>query len=181
MSGAGSAADGAGHAADDGACPSSPGHGERQERRAACLPPKKSSWGAAAGASEASQDVKGVDSTSAEPTAGAHDAGAVDVGKNMLDEISELKRKQKEARDAKLTVGKELRNAERRRKRLKLRAKQLSDEDLLAVMSLRTHEKAQAQRKGNSEEEASVHPDASSTSQASSAGTYSSTTKARRG
>ena len=99
----------------------------------------------------------------------------------MLEEISELKRKQKEAREAKLTVGKELRNAERRRKRLKLRAKQLSDEDLLAVMSLRTHEKAQAQRKGNSEEEASVHPDASSTSQASSAGTYSSSTKARRG
>ena len=97
----------------------------------------------------------------------------------MLDEISELKRKQKEAREAKLTVGKQLRNAERRRKRLKLRAKQLSDEDLLAVMSLRTHEKAQTQRKANSEER-SVHPDASPSSGACSAGTSSSSTKARR-
>ena len=39
-------------------------------------------------------------------------------------------------------MSKELRNAERRRTRLKKRAKQLSDQDLLAVISLRNHEKA---------------------------------------
>ena len=39
-------------------------------------------------------------------------------------------------------VASQLRNAERRRKRLKQRASKLSDQDLLAVMSLRTHEKA---------------------------------------
>ena len=79
----------------------------------------------------------------AEPTAAGGDAAdAVDVGKTMLEEIAQLKKKQKEARDAKLAVGKQLRNAERRRKRLKQRAKQLSDADLLAVISLRNHEKA---------------------------------------
>jgi hypothetical protein len=98
----------------------------------------------------------------------------------MLDEISELKRKQKEARDAKLAVGKELRNAEKRRKRLKLRAKQLSDADLLAVISLRNHEKAKTQRKGDEEEEVPVDPDAGPSSGASPAATCSSTTKARR-
>ena len=98
----------------------------------------------------------------------------------MLDEISDLKRKQKEARDAKLAVGKELRNAQRRQKRLKTRAKQLSDEDLLAVISLRNHEKAKTQRKGNLEEEAPVDPDASPSSGACLAAT-SSTTKARFG
>ena len=181
MSGASSAGDGAAHSADNGAFSPGLGHGEREERDAASLFPKKSSGSAAAGASPASQDVKGVHSTSAEPTAGGHDAGAaVDIGKHMLDEISELKRKQKEARDAKLAVGKELRNAQRRQKRLKTRAKQLSDEDLLAVISLRNHEKAKTQRKGNLEEEAPVDPDASPSSGACPGETYSSTTMARR-
>ena len=62
----------------------------------------------------------------------------------MLDEIAQLKKQQKEAKDAKLDVGKQLRNAERRRKRLKKRASKLSDSDLLAVISLRNHEKAVA-------------------------------------
>ena len=39
-------------------------------------------------------------------------------------------------------MSKNLRNAERRRSRLKKRAKALSDADLLAVISLRNHEKA---------------------------------------
>ena len=65
-----------------------------------------------------------------------------DVGKSMLEEIAQLKKQQKEAKDAKLAVGKQLRNAERRRKRLKKRASKLSDADLLAVISLRNHEKA---------------------------------------
>ena len=100
-------------------------------------------------ASEAAQHVKGGASSAAEPTAsaaeptaggeGATDAG--DIGKILLDEIAKLKKEQKDARDAKKEVSKQLRNAERRRKRLKQRAKQLSDADLLAVISLRNHEK----------------------------------------
>ena len=60
----------------------------------------------------------------------------------MLDEILALKEEQRKARVAKQVVANQLRNAERRRKRLKMRAKQLSDQDLLAVMSLRNAEKA---------------------------------------
>ena len=86
-------------------------------------------------------------SSAAEPTAGGRGATAkVDVGKSMLEEISLLKQQQKEAWVAKKLVQKQLRNAERRRKRLKQRAKQLSDADLLAVISLRNHEKSMNQR-----------------------------------
>ena len=60
--------------------------------------------------------------------------------KNILTEIQALKAEQKLAREAKLKITKELRNAEKRRQRLKKRAKQLSDNDLLAVMTLRSAE-----------------------------------------
>ena len=70
-----------------------------------------------------------------EPTAAATAGGDE---KNILAEIQALKAEQKLAREAKLKITKELRNAEKRRHRLKNRAKQLSDSDLLAVMQLRS-------------------------------------------
>ena len=66
----------------------------------------------------------------------------------MLDAIKALKDKQKEARQVKKQISKDLRNAERRRQRLKRRAKALSDADLVAVMALRTHEKALGRKDG---------------------------------
>ena len=63
-------------------------------------------------------------------------------GKNLLSEIQALKNEQKRAREAKKQITKDLRNAEKRRQRLKKRAKQLSDSDLLAVMTLRSAEQA---------------------------------------
>ena len=51
-----------------------------------------------------------------------------------------MKAEQKRAREEKCKITKELRNAEKRRQRLKKRAKQLSDADLLAVMTLRSAE-----------------------------------------
>ena len=92
----------------------------------------------------------------------------------MLDDILQLKKKQKEARDAKLAVGKDLRNAERRRKRLKQRARQLSDSDLLAVISLRSHEKALGQRDSAQEED--DHEDAEKNPDNSGAGPSSGAT-----
>lgn len=88
--------------------------------------------------------MKGGAGCACEPTASEQQlaAAGADVGKSMLEEIAQLKKQQKEAKDAKLAVGKQLRNAERRRKRLKKRANKLSDADLLAVISLRNHEKA---------------------------------------
>ena len=61
----------------------------------------------------------------------------------MLQEIQHLKDQQRRLRDDRKKVAKDLRNAERRRSRLKKRAKLLSDTDLAAVLSLRQIEKAQ--------------------------------------
>ena len=71
----------------------------------------------------------------------ATDGGVTAKGKSIVEEINALKAEQKAARDLKKKISKDLRNAEKRRQRLKKRAKQLSDADLLAVMSLRVHEK----------------------------------------
>ena len=67
--------------------------------------------------------------------------GVKDKGSGILDEIQKLKAEQKAARDKKMQISKELRNAEKRRQRLKRRAKQLSDADLVAVMTLRAGER----------------------------------------
>ena len=140
-------------AADDGACFPELENGERGELEPTAAPQQAPSGKAAAVAPHVAQDVKGGNSKGTEPTAGAKDGSeAIDLGKNMLDEILVLKQKQKEARIAKLAAGKELRNVERRRVRLKNRAKQLSDEDLLTVISLRNHAKAAGQRKVAEEE-----------------------------
>ena len=134
-------------AADDRACSPDLGDGEREERDAAAVTPKTASGTAAALASEDAKRLTGGASSAAEPTAGRRDATAkVDVGKSMLEEISLLKQQQKESWEARKAVQKQLRNAERRRKRLKQRAKQLSDADLLAVISLRNHERSMGQR-----------------------------------
>ena len=134
-------------AADNRDCSPDRGDGDREERDAAAVTPKTASGTAAALASEDAEHVKGDASGAAEPTAGGRGATAkVDVGKSMLEEISLLKQQQKEAWEARKTVQKQLRNAERRRKRLKQRAKQLSDADLLAVISLRNHTRSTGQR-----------------------------------
>ena len=80
----------------------------------------------------------------------------------MLTEILRLKAEQKKMRDAKWQLSKDLRNAERRRSRLKKRAKLLSDSDLAAVMALRAQEKAMAATKGKIE--ASAEDDSSMSS-----------------
>ena len=67
-----------------------------------------------------------------------------------MTEIQALKAEQKRAREEKIKITKELRNAEKRRQRLKKRAKQLSDSDLLAVMTLRSAE--QGMRKKDADE-----------------------------
>ena len=134
-------------AADNRDCSPDRGDGEREERDAAAVTPKTASGTAAALASEDAKRLTGAAISRAEPTAGGPGANeAVDVGRSMLDEISVLKQQQKEAWEARKMVQKQLRNAEKRRNRLKQRAKQLSDADLLAVISLRNHERSMGQR-----------------------------------
>ena len=52
-----------------------------------------------------------------------------------------MKKLQQEQKATRQRVAKELRNEERKRRRLKERAKQLTDEDLLAVLCLRRETK----------------------------------------
>ena len=83
-----------------------------------------------------------VEAVSSEPTAASSSGRAFDPGQSLLSDISSLKEQQKKLREAKRNLSRDLRNAERRRSRLKKKAKMLSDSDLLAVISLRKHEKA---------------------------------------
>ena len=51
--------------------------------------------------------------------------------------IRRLKAEQKAMRESKTKINKDLKNAEKRRSRLKKRARQLSDADLVAVLQMR--------------------------------------------
>ena len=63
-------------------------------------------------------------------------------GEQLGDAIARLKREQDEVRASRKRVTKELKNAQKRKQRLKKRAKQLSDTDLVSVLQLRASEKA---------------------------------------
>ena len=99
--------------------------------------------GQAASSAEAAAlpPLGGQGGSSTDPIA-PHAAPAERKGKDILAEIQALKESQKRAREAKKDISKDLRNAEKKRQRLKKRAKQLSDQDLLAVMTLRSAEQA---------------------------------------
>ena len=65
--------------------------------------------------------------------------------------IELLRKQQQELQSQKKDLAKNLRNVERRRQRLRKRARQLTDEDLLAVLSLRKESRlAKADAKGTS-------------------------------
>ena len=63
---------------------------------------------------------------------------------DLFPAIQRLKQEQARLRADKKRVAKELKNAEKRRSRLKRRAKQLSDGDLIAVLETRALEKERA-------------------------------------
>ena len=65
----------------------------------------------------------------------------------LTSSIQALKAKQKELRETKVKLAKDLRNQERRRKRLRTRARQLTDEDLLQVMMLRKSQQEEQETK----------------------------------
>ena len=62
---------------------------------------------------------------------------------DILGNIKALKEQQKNLRDERLKVGKQLRNEEKRRMRLRKRARQLSDGDLVALLKMRSVGKAE--------------------------------------
>ena len=60
---------------------------------------------------------------------------------DILGHIKALKEQQNQLRDQRKLVSKQLRNEEKRRTRLRKRARQLSDGDLLAVLKMRADAK----------------------------------------
>ena len=63
-------------------------------------------------------------------------------GEQLGESIARLRREQDAVRANRKRVTKELKNAQKRKQRLKKRAKQLSDTDLVSVLQLRASEKA---------------------------------------
>ena len=61
--------------------------------------------------------------------------------------IDELKAKQKQLREEKQELAKNLRNAERRRKRLRTKAARLTEEDLVQVLMIRKTQKQEREKK----------------------------------
>ena len=141
-------------AASPGAAEHEHDGGELEPVPATALAPQPPADGpAAASAETVLEPPSGGERPGREPTARPRRSAVADPGKDLLDEITKLKDQQKKAKEAKKAITKELRNANRRRQRLKRRAKALSDADLMAVISLRNHEKALGQKASAAEEE----------------------------
>lgn len=67
------------------------------------------------------------------------------IGENPVTELKGLKQKAAQLRKEKQELARQLRNAQRKHKRLKEKAKQLSDQDLLSVMLLRRDKKSRTE------------------------------------
>jgi hypothetical protein len=80
----------------------------------------------------------------------SHAPGADASASRIHGEVQRLKLEQKKLRDERKRIAAELRNAEKKRMRLKSRAQKLSDSDLLAVIQLRRDEKAAKDEQGAS-------------------------------
>ena len=101
---------------------------------------------AASGSADGGEpDASSTAAASAPAASGPPDAPAEEkprVHSSSINErIANLKKLQQEEKATRQRVAKELRNEERKRRRLKDRAKQLTDEDLLAVLCLRRETK----------------------------------------
>ena len=75
--------------------------------------------------------------STAHETAQSLDPVKAATGTNLLKQIASLKAEQKELRAKKKKISQTLRNAERRRSRLRKKAKLLSDADLVDVLRVR--------------------------------------------
>ena len=86
--------------------------------------------------------------SSGDPTGSASNASNLEallIGENPVTELKDLKQKATLLRKEKSELARKLRNAQRKHKRLKEKAKQLSDQDLLSVMLLRRDKKSRTE------------------------------------
>ena len=91
-----------------------------------------------AGSLAASAATAGGSGTAA--AASSSGPAAANAEEGLLQSIARLKKEQAEARASKLTISTAIKNAEKKRLRLNKRARQLSDTDLLAVITMRAQE-----------------------------------------
>lgn len=73
----------------------------------------------------------------AEPAAAATVNGTTDGVPGLLAQIETLKKQQADARKVRQKIARDLRNAQRRKRRLKTKARMLSNDDLVAVLLMR--------------------------------------------
>ena len=67
----------------------------------------------------------------------SQDAAGAPIMTSLSEKIAEMKKVQLRMREERKRAAKELKNAQRKKRRLKSRARQLSNDDLLAVLMLR--------------------------------------------
>ena len=93
-------------------------------------------------------------------TPAAAQTGAAPEYSPLLAGIAKLKEEQKQLKEERKRVAKLLKNQEKKRQRLKAKAKQLTDEDLLQVLNLRAVAKAElAQRPSEARSSAPSPPE----------------------
>ena len=102
-------------------------------------------------------------SSSGDRTGSATDSANLEallIGENPVTELKDLKQKAALLRKEKQELARKLRNAQRKHKRLKEKAKQLSDQDLLSVMLLRREKKSRTEdtAAANADEQAAPLP-----------------------
>ena len=112
--------------------PFTPGPGQAPHSITSSLLTLRSNPGPMAACSSAGPDVEEQDATNMQRFVEGSKRGA-----QLLQDIDDLRKKQKEKRDEKKRLNKELKLAVRKRARLRTRARMLSNDDLFDVMALR--------------------------------------------
>lgn len=124
--------------------------------------PPRAARGAAGSSGKSPVAGKPAPPTAGLPASSSGSRSVLPVGytaDELLSSIDRLKQEQEEQRRERNRVAKELRNATRRKSRLKKRARQLSNEDLVAVMLMRQHDQgAEDEDKDKTEEVAADAP-----------------------
>ena len=100
----------------------------------------------AGGDAAAGEKVKGVASDSGDELDAALAAAAAPRKRGLSSRISDLKESKAALKKERQQILKDLRNAERRRRRLKRKAKELPNDDLMEVLAMRQEERRAPKR-----------------------------------
>ena len=113
----------------------------------------------AGGDAAAGEKVKGVASDSGDELDAALAAAAASRKRGLSSRISALKESKAALKKERQQILKDLRNAERRRRRLKRKAKELPNDDLMEVLAMRQEERSAPKRAISRSQDASAATD----------------------